>query len=183
MPTHERPSVNSRKLAFVETISKMAGENRDLLFADFRGITVADMQTLRDGLRTLNATCMVVKNRLAKRALAEYIPDENTRDTLLHGPTAIIFANSNGLPALQKVVQFNKGRDDAQCDLKGALIETTLYDSSEVVEISKLPSREQLLGMLISTMQAPISKLTRLLHHMIARPIRALTEISKKKPK
>jgi len=110
--------------------------------AEYSGMTVAEMTDLRAKLREHGASIRVVKNRLAKIALKGK-PFEAAGD-MLTGPVAIAWAEDM-ISAPKVAVKFAK--DSKVFAIKGGFMGEEVFDTSGIEALSKLPSREELIGM------------------------------------
>lgn len=118
------------------------------------GLTVAEMSELRAELRGAGASMKVVKNRLAKIAIAGK-PAEKISD-LFRGPTAIAFSE-DPVAAAKAVDKFAK-KNDKLVILGGAMGAET-FDKAGVKALASMPSREELLGQIVQTIMSPAANL------------------------
>ena len=147
-------SINLKK----EEVSKLAAKMKEaklILLADYRGINVADVTSLRNDLRNVNAEYSVIKNNITKRALAEC--GVEGLDEQLEGPTAVIMTNEDYLEPTKAIYNFTKNHDFYK--IKGGVVEGKVMSAEEIITLAKLPSREQLLSMLAGALLGNISKL------------------------
>ena len=147
-------SLNLKK----EEVSKLAAKMKDaklILLADYRGINVADVTSLRNDLRNANAEYSVIKNNITRRALAEC--GLEGLDEQLEGPTAVIMTNEDYLEPTKAIYNFTKDHDFYK--IKGGVVEGKVMSAEEIITLAKLPSREQLLSMLAGALLGNISKL------------------------
>ena len=147
-------SLNLKK----EEVSKLAAKMKDaklILLADYRGINVADVTSLRNELRNANAEYSVIKNNITRRALAEC--GLEGLDEQLEGPTAVIMTNEDYLEPTKSIYNFTKDHDFYK--IKGGVVEGKVMSAEEIITLAKLPSREQLLSMLAGALLGNISKL------------------------
>jgi len=147
-------SLNLKK----EEVSKLAAKMKEaklILLADYRGINVADVTSLRNDLRNANAEYSVIKNNITRRALAECGLDG--LDEQLEGPTAVIMTNEDYLEPTKAIYNFTKDHDFYK--IKGGVVEGKVMSAEEIITLAKLPSREQLLSMLAGALLGNISKL------------------------
>ena len=132
----------SQKEEQVKEISEIFDNSGSVVMAAYSGMTVAEMTDLRAKLREQGATIRVVKNRLAKIALKGK-PFEAAGD-MLTGPVAIAFAEDM-ISAPKVTVEFAKDSD--AFSVIGGFMGEEVFDTSGIVALSKLPSREELIGM------------------------------------
>ena len=147
-------SLNLKK----EEVSKLAAKMKEaklILLADYRGINVADVTSLRNDLRNVNAEYSVIKNNITKRALAEC--GIEGLDEQLEGPTAVIMTNEDYLEPTKAIYNFTKDHDFYK--IKGGVVEGKIMSAEEIITLAKLPSRETLLSMLAGALLGNISKL------------------------
>ena len=147
-------SLNLKK----EEVSKLAAKMKEaklILLADYRGINVADVTSLRNELRNANAEYSVIKNNITRRALAEC--GLEGLDEQLEGPTAVIMTNEDYLEPTKAIYNFTKDHDFYK--IKGGVVEGKVMSAEEIITLAKLPSREQLLSMLAGALLGNISKL------------------------
>ena len=144
--------VLASKQAVVKEIEEKAKACKSLTIAEYRGLTVAQIQTLRRALREEKTEMCVYKNSLVERAVKEL--GYEGLDEFLTGPNALFFSEdiSNGPKVLAK---YARKFGDA-LTIKGGYVEGRALDKAGVIEISKLPGKEGLVSMFLSCLQAPI---------------------------
>jgi large subunit ribosomal protein L10 len=144
--------VLASKQAVVKEITEKAQAAKSITIAEYRGLTVAQIQTLRRALREEKTEMCVYKNSLVERAVKEL--GYEGLDEFLTGPNALFFSEeiSNGPKVLAK---YAKKFGDA-LTIKGGFVEGKAYDKAGMIEISKLPGKEGLISMFLSCLQAPI---------------------------
>ena len=141
-----------------EEVKKLAEKMKDaslVLLVDYRGINVADDTVLRKSVREIGAEYSVIKNNITRRALKEC--GIESMDEALEGPTAVIIAQEEYLPALKAIYKFAK--DNEYYKIKGGIVEGKVLSVEELITLAKLPSRQELLGMLAGGLLGTISKL------------------------
>jgi large subunit ribosomal protein L10 len=126
-----------------------------LFLTDFRSLTVSEMNQLRSELRNRGVSFKVLKNTLVRRAYQD--TDVAAIGPDLAGPRAAAWTSSEeNVPAMAKVlVDFAKTHPNLV--LVRGVLNGKLVDPSEMDTLSKLPSREELLGRVLGTMMAPVS--------------------------
>lgn len=165
-----------RKVASVEQTRSWYQQSIGLIFTDYRGLTVGEMQELRKSLRSAGAEFHVVKNTLFRRALGDDIA--NLPEELHSGTTATVFVYREQPACAKAVVTFGKSHQALQ--IKGGFFDGKVFSAKEIEELSKLPSREELLSMIVGVVAAPMSQLVGVLNEMIASPIRVIDAIVEK---
>ena len=144
--------VLSAKQEIVSEIVEKAKANSGIVVAEYRGLTVAQLQVLRRALAAENASMNVYKNSLVERACDEL--GYTDLKEILAGPNAIFFSEdmNGGAKVLAKYAK----RYGDSLNIKGGVFEGKFVDQKGVLEISKLPNKEGMLSMLLSCLQAPI---------------------------
>ncbi len=142
----------------------------------YRGLTVAEMSTLRRSLRDVGARLRVVKCTLARRAaedtpFAALVP-------LFSGPIAVAYGDEP-VGMAKALVEFAKGHEALV--ILGGVLDGQAMDPEGVKRLAALPSREELLAQLFAQMQAPIAGFVRVLSEVPASFVRALAAIRDQK--
>jgi len=132
----------NEKAEMVEALKGIFAESGSVVMAEYSGMTVVELTDLRAKLREKGATIRVVKNRLAKIAL-KGSPAEGAAD-MFTGPVAIAYAEDM-ISAPKVTVDFAKESD--AFNIIGGFMGEEVFDVSGIEALSKLPSREELIGM------------------------------------
>lgn len=133
-----------------------------VVFTDYRGTTVSQINGLRADLREAETSYMVVKNRLLRIALANNGVTEEL-DELLEGPNAVAFVGEDigrGVTALKDGI---RGLDEV-VEIKGGILEQNVLDAGGAAALSELPTREEMLAKLLATIVAPATQLARVVN-------------------
>jgi len=143
----------------------------------YRGLTVNQVSALRKKVRAASSRYRVVKNRLALRVI-KGTPFEGLAPHF-QGPTAIAY--STGEPASLAKVLDEFTRDNQGLQVKAALVDGRIVDPQSIKALASLPSRETLVGRLLGALNAPMTRLVRVLKAPHRNLVRALDEIAGKK--
>jgi large subunit ribosomal protein L10 len=143
----------SEKQAVIDEVTALAAKAQTLVMAEYRGITVADMTRLRSQAREKGVNLSVLKNTLARRAVAgsafEVVSGQMT------GP--LIYGFSTDAVAAAKVVSdFAKTND--KLVIRGGAFAGKALDVNGVKQLANIPSKEVLLGQLCGLLMSPISR-------------------------
>ena len=141
-----------------EQIEQLKGflEPAQGLFAmSFAGLTVAEVTELRRKVKEANASYLVVKNTLARIAVAD-TPNQGLQ-TLLSGPVAVAFTTSDVAPLAKVLADFAKAHDKLQ--FRGGLVEGQLLDAKQAQQVAALPSKLELVARLLFLLQSPMRRL------------------------
>jgi large subunit ribosomal protein L10 len=138
-----------------QVVSEVTSKLKDSLctvVADYRGLNVSQVTELRKSLREAGVEFQVIKNTLARRATAEAQLTE--LDEHLIGPTAIAFSNEDMIAPAKILTQFAKKNDALK--VKVGVLEGQVVNADQIKALADLPSRDGLLSMLLSVLQAPV---------------------------
>jgi large subunit ribosomal protein L10 len=153
MPTRQ-------KAKKIDEISEQLSRARLVIVTDYRGLKVADLQTFRGNLRPSGGEFHVAKNTLTK--IAANNAGVTDLDTLLEGPTGLVFAFEDAVQTAKAVSDFV--RTSRILAVKGGLMGDRAVSAADVEAIATLPSREELqarlLGMLVSPMSRAVGVLS-----------------------
>ena len=140
------------KQEVVSEIVSKAKDSQTVVVAEYRGLTVAQIQELRRALRAEEASMFVYKNSLVERAAKDLGYDG--LDAYLSGPNAIFFSKevSNGPKVIAKYAK----RFGDTLKIKGGVVEGKVVDAKTINEVAKLPGKDGLLAMFLSCLQAPV---------------------------
>jgi len=164
----------------VEAIKQLKGrfsEGKDLLFTNYRGLTVEQITSLRSKLRPLGADFKVVKNTFTRLVIADMnLPQ---MDSFLVGPTAVAICRNESGPVAKVLIEYSK--EIPALEVKAGIIEGGVFDAKQIEAYSKLPSKMELLAMLMGTLKAPVQNLASGLNGIIAKLARTLQAVADKK--
>lgn len=148
------------------------------VFHTYQETTVQDIETLRKSLREKGVRMFVAKKTLmqlaAKEAGLPEIPEEALVDAV-----AVSFAHEDELAAAQELHTF--GKENEQIQLLGGLMDGEMFGTAEIRKLATLPSRDQLLGQLVSVLIGPVRGMAGVGHGLVSGFVRALSEVEKKK--
>ena len=165
-----------RKQAVVAEIGAQLARAQAVVLAEYRSLKVGEMTELRRKARNSGVYLRVLKNTLARRAVAD-TPFKGLADKM-SGPLA--YGISADPVAAAKVLQeFARGHD--KFVIKAGAMPNIVMSPREVAELARMPSREQLLATLVGTMQAPIAKFVRTLNEVPGRFVRILAAVRDRK--
>ena len=148
-------AILKQKQEEVKALAEKFKDAKLVLLTDYRGITVEDVTSLRNSLRDAKSEYKVIKNNIIRRALDTN--GENELDSVLEGPTAVVIADEDYVEPLKAIYKFSK--DNEYYKIKGGIVEGKVMTTEELITLAKLPSRQELLGMLAGGLLSTISKL------------------------
>jgi large subunit ribosomal protein L10 len=144
--------VLAEKQQQVSELSSKLSESSCTIVADYRGLSVKQVTELRKQLREAGVEFQVLKNTLVRRATEK--ANLTDLDQYLTGPTAIAFSKTDVVAAAKVLSDFAKKND--KLSLKAGVVEGRVVDNAQLKALADLPSREGLLSMLLSVLQAPM---------------------------
>jgi len=136
----------------VEEIRERLEKSKSTIITEYKGLSVPEMNELRKKLRESGVHYSVLKNTLARRAADQ--ANLSVLNEHLVGPTAIAFSEED-VVAPAKILH-NFAKEHEALKIKGGIIEGDVVSLDEIKAIANLPSREGLISMLLSVLQAPI---------------------------
>ena len=167
-----------QKQAVVAEVSAQVAQAQAIVLAEYRSLPVGDMTELRKKARESGVYFRVLKNTLARRAVAE-TPFKGLADQMV-GPLAYGIS-SDPVAAAKLLHEFSKGNE--RLVIKGGAMPNVLMSANEVAVLAKMPSRQELLSTLLGTMQAPIAKFVRTLNEVPTKFVRGVAAVRDQKEK
>jgi large subunit ribosomal protein L10 len=165
------------KKAVVAEVSAVATKALSAVAAEYRGLSVTQLTALRKKARESGVYVRVVKNTLARKAV------EGTEFACMQeglvGPLIIAFSLEDPGAAARLISDFAKGNDKLVTKL--VAVGGKAYGASELERLSKLPTRDQAIAILMGTMKAPVEKFVRTLAEPTAKMVRTVAAIRDQK--
>jgi large subunit ribosomal protein L10 len=155
----------------VSELSERLKATQTLIVADYRGLTVTEIDKLRGELLEHGARFQVVKNTLTRRAAEDAGADALL--ALLDGPTAIAFLETDGDPVAVAKALSNAARDTKVLQIRGGILDGTTIGEDEVKSLATLPPADVLRGQLVSAVSGPLMTVVGL----FAAPLRDLVNV------
>jgi len=166
------------KQAAVAEIGVEVAQAQAIVVAEYRGLEVAAMTDLRKQARTSGVYLRVLKNTLARRAVAD-TPFAGLADKMV-GPLA--YGISSDPVKVAKVLhEFARGND--KFVIKAGALANQVMTPKDVASLATMPSREELIGKLMGTMQAPVAQFLRTLNEVPGKFVRTLAAVRDQKEK
>jgi large subunit ribosomal protein L10 len=165
------------KQVLVAEVNAVAANAQSVVAAEYRGLSVTQMTELRAKARAAGVYVRVVKNTLARKAVAG-TPFECIGDSL-KGPLVLAFANSDPGAAARVVKTFAKDHDKLVARV--VAMGGQLLSPKDLDRVASLPTKEQALAQLMGLLKAPISKLVRTLAEPQAKLVRTIAAVREQK--
>jgi large subunit ribosomal protein L10 len=164
------------KAVVVEEVSAVVANAQSMILAEYRGLEVAKITELRKQARAQGVYLRVLKNTLARRAVAG-TPYEKLSDQMV-GPL-MYGISKDPVNAAKVMSDFAKAND--KFVIKCGAMPNAVMDVNGVKALASLPSRDELLSKLMGTMQAPIAKFVRTLNEVPTKFVRGLAAVRDQK--
>jgi large subunit ribosomal protein L10 len=160
-----------KKEATIQELTEMLQRSQVAVLTDYRGMTVATITQLRRALRDKGVEYHVTKNTLMTRAAREAgLPQ---LEDLLTGPTAIAFVGEDiagGIKALNDFTRTARLPDL----IRGALFGPSLVPADKVADLANIPTRPQLYGQIVGTVNGPLTQLVGSLNGLLGNLVNTL---------
>ena len=163
----------AEKEAIVSEVAEVAASAYSAVTAEYIGLSAEEMTELRAKARSGGVYLRVVKNTLARRAVngTDY---ECLQDTLT-GPLLLAFSQEDPGAAARVLKDFAK--ENNKLVIKALSVSGQLLAASEIDRLASLPTKEQAISMLMSVMQAPITKFARTLNEVPGKLVRTVAAV------
>ena len=165
------------KQAIVAEVNDTASKALSAVIADYRGVSVDNMTSLRKKARDVGVQVRVIRNTLAKRAF-EGTDFECMKEALL-GPNIVAFSLED--PGAGARIFKDFAKENGDFEIKALSVGGKLLPANQVDALAKLPTRDQALAMLMGVMQAPITKLVRTFNDVPAKVTRGVAAVRDQK--
>ena len=160
----------AEKQEMVTALTSKLQRSPTVYVTDFTGLDVARITDLRRRLRAAGVEYVVVKNTLARRALAD--PRVSALEAHLAGPTALVLAGADPVSAAKVLTEF--AREFAKPAIRGGLVDGKAVTPDQVKRLASLPTRNELLAHLGGALQAPMAGFLGALHGVLLNMVGAL---------
>ena len=148
-----------KKQQLVADLNELLSDAKMTVFAKYQGLTVAEMQELRAAAREKNVKIKIVKNRLVRVAMGNIAVYKDTDTSALEGQLLYAVSSEDEVAPAQVLAKFAK--EHTMLELKGAFSgDGKNLSEQEVQDLSKLPSKEQLIGQVVDMLLSPVNDVT-----------------------
>ena len=170
---------NELKVNKVQDVTERLKDAKAIVLIDYKGINIEDVNNLRQRMRNSQIDYFVSKNTFIKRALNSLgISD---LDDSLVGPTSVAVSKVDEISPAREMASFIKEvmADKAFPSFKVGFVDGKLYSKEELEQMAKLPSKEQLMAMVLSGFNAPITGFVYTLKAVVNKFVYAVDAIAK----
>ena len=150
------------KAPIVAEISECIKDAQSMVVVDYRGLTVEQDTQLRKSLREAGVTYKVYKNTFITRAIKG--TDFESLTEYLEGPTEIAVSKDDATAPARILAKFAKTAE--ALEIKGGVVEGTLYDAKGMGTIASIPSRDELLSRLLGSFKSPVTNFARVINQI-----------------
>lgn len=157
----------------LENIEKSEG----IVIVDYRGLDVKQLTELRSNYREKNVNYKVYKNTLVRIAFDQ--AGIEIDDEILSGPNAFAFGMTDPVSVAKVTSDFSKENEDLE--IKAGVVGLDVLDKDQVIALSKLPSEEELRGMTVNVINAPLTQIAGTTSAILSKVVYAVNAIKDKK--
>ena len=168
----------NQKIELVKGLTEKIKVAKSAVFVDFKGLIVKDSTELKKSLRASGVEYVVVRKTLLDIALKN-AGIEGVSIKSMEGQIALSLSNNDEVSAAKIIDTFAKTNDKVK--MLGGLLGTQVMSAAEVKALAKIPSKEQLLGQLVGTLNAPISGFVNVLAGNLRGLVQVLNAVKEQK--
>ena len=166
-----------QKENLVEQLKEQFKKSSSVVLADYHGLSVSSMQELKKELKDSDAEITVAKNTLIQRA--SKAAGNDIEPQVLEGPTAIVFSANDPIEPIKKLFEFIKKYDLPK--VKAGLFEGKFITTEGIIELSKIPGRNELYAKVVGSLNSPIAGVVGVLSANLRNLVYALDQIRSQK--
>lgn len=169
----------SPKVRVISELERLFRDGDGLVFFDNKGLTVEEATELRGLLRAQGATMKVAKNTFIKRAMTSAGVALDGLEDKLTGPTVVAFGLQDAVSPAKVLCKYAEDHGE-HLAIKAGLLGGEVLNVKGVEALSKLPSREELLGRFLGSLQAPAQNLVYALNQTVSKVVYAVSAYQRK---
>jgi large subunit ribosomal protein L10 len=167
----------AQKKELIKNLAQKIKDSKAVVFSDFKGLSVKSMTALRKDLREKNVSFEVLKKTLLSIALKDAGIKLDAKK--IEGQIAIAVSPQDEVDAARIIAKMAKVNENIK--IAGGLLGKNVLKAEEVVALSKIPAREELLAKLVGTLNAPVSGFVNVLAGNLRGLVQVLKAVSEKK--
>ncbi|RKY33794.1 MAG: 50S ribosomal protein L10 [Candidatus Duberdicusella sinuisediminis] len=160
----------------IEFLKKEAESSGAFLFVNFKGINSNQLNILRRDLKEKEGRLVITKNSLLQRAFPDW---REELGKILTSETGVVYIYSDEVGVIKTLFRFRK--ENENLEIKAGFLKDKFIEKEDLEELSKLPSREVILGLTLNCIASPLIGLVNSLQGIILKLVWAVEEIRKKK--
>jgi large subunit ribosomal protein L10 len=172
------PKTRSQKEEILKDLTERVAKSKSLVFTDYKGMTMSQMQTLRVSLEDLSAQFSITKNNLLKIALKEngFKVDD---DAVFSGPIATLFSYGDEIAPIKALTKALK--DAGIGKTKAGFLASEFLTDAKVNQLAELPSKDELRAKVVGALGGPLYGIVGVLQANLRNLVYALDQIRKQK--
>lgn len=159
-----------QKEEILDGYRELVKKSTALVFTNYRGTNVKQINALRAAMKETGAEYVVVKNTLLRIALEEQ--GRAHPESLLSGPNGVVFISEDVAKSVKALKDWIKEAKIGE--ITGALLENSVLDAEGADKLSDLPTKEQILAQILGTINAPAGSLVRIINAPLASLVRVI---------
>lgn len=163
-----------QKQKIIEGLKEKAGRQKVIIFVDFTGLKVKDFSNLRKKLKAAGNELKIAKKTLMGIAFKN--KKLKMEPQKLKGEIALVFGYKDEISPAKIVWQFSQ--ENPKLKILAGILENNFVEAERIIELAKLPAREELLARLVTTVSAPISNLVNVLQGNLRNFVYILSQIN-----
>ncbi|MGF1573237.1 MAG: 50S ribosomal protein L10 [Sumerlaeia bacterium] len=170
------------KLATVNELKSLFEVGDGIVFMNNNGITLKQATAFRKQLRDKKVAVKVAKNTLIKIALKESGIEIGDFESKFVGPTVVAVGLEDPITPAKSILNYLKDNETVPLEVKGGILksEGKILDAAGVEQLSKLPGREEMIAMLLGSLNAPAQNLCYAMNNSVAKFAWALQALTTK---
>jgi large subunit ribosomal protein L10 len=165
---------NTKNIAQIKVLEEKAARAKSIILTNYAGLTVKQQTKLRSALKNAGGEFVVAKNTLIARVLGK----EELLSSL-QGQTGVLFSYEDEVKALKELVKFAEGNNLPE--VKEGILNGVVLSHNQVIDLSKLPGKEELISKMLGSLKAPGDNLASVLKAGIRDLVFALSAVAKQK--
>jgi len=177
--------VNQKKIEKSQKLAKIISERKNFLIIKFTNISHQKLENLRKKLKEKQASLTVIKNTLFEKAIESLTNSKEKFNQIkekffpLKENSALLTFNGDWIDAISSFYKFAK--EEGSLFFKFGFLDDVIYEENQLIKISNLPSRNQILAKIIGSLKSPPSRLVYGFKFLPFRLVNVISEVSKKK--
>ncbi len=173
--TTDTKKIRPEKQAMYDEVREQAAGALFMLLADYKGMTMPETDAFKKQLREADAQVKVVKNRMLNRVRREMGVEAGE----VTGPTAMIVGSGDVVAVAKILKKFSTETEKPV--VKGGLLEGAVLSPDDVVQLARLPGKQELQGKLVGTLAAPMTQLVGVMTQKVSSLLYVLNAVREKK--
>lgn len=165
----------TKKLELKEEFASLFEASNASIVAEYRGITAEELYTLRTELRKVDSEFKVVRNRVAKKAIDDKVPNCEALKERLTGPVGVVYMRGDVAAGAKAMLKFAK--ENEKFKVTGGIMEGKALSVEDIKALSELPSKEELLAKIVGTLVSPHRGLLQVVNGVGSKLVRVINAI------